>query len=352
MEALIADHVPAALRPNVREVAARFDAAGQLVAEYHANPPRRGSFLLPSLDLRCWRPDGFWIRQVRLPVADEAAVYPNVKAIRQYQLSARRGMPYRPGLRRARPPGAATAFAGLRDYLPGDDVRRINWKATARKDQPVMVDLEAERGQQVIILLDCGRLMTAPAGNLTKLDHSINAALLLGWLAQQQGDRIGLVAFSDRVDHFLTPARGPIQMKRLNDLLYAIRPQSVEPDFGEAFTVVGRRVTRRSLVVVLTDLLDPTASAELVSQALWLGRRHLVLVVAMADPALVAARDAAIDRSERAYEWAAAEELLAARRRSFEALRRGGVLGLDVAAGELSPALVERYLEMKERALL
>ena len=94
------------------------------------------------------------------------------------------------------------------------------------------------------------------------------------------------------------------------------------------------------------------ASGELVSQALWLGRRHLVLVVAMSDPALAAARDSEIDRSERAYEWAAAEELLTARRRSFEALRRGGVMSLDVAAGELSPALVERYLELKERALL
>ena len=352
LEALVADHVPAALRPSTREVHATFDTEGELVAEYVTNPPRRGSFRLSWLDVRCWRKGGFWIRQVRLAVADEAAVYPNVKAIRQYQLSARRGMPYRAGLRRSRPPGAATAFAGLRDYLPGDDIRRINWKATARRDRPVTVELEAERGQQVVILVDCGRLMTAPAGNLSKLDHSINAALLLGWLAQQQGDRVGLVAFSDRVDHFLAPARGPAQMNRLNDLLYAIRAQPVEPDFGEAFTLVSRTVTRRSLVVVLTDLLDPTASSELVSQALWLGRRHLVLVVAMADPALAAARDSEIDRSERAYEWAAAEELLAARRRSFEALRRGGVMSLDVAAGELSPALVERYLELKERALL
>jgi len=352
LEALLADHVPAALRPAVREVAARFDVRGELLAEYATNPPRRGSFQLPALDIRCWRRGGFWIRQVRLPVADEAAVFPNVKAIRQYQLSARRGMPFRPGLRRARRPGAATAFAGLRDYLPGDDIRRINWKATARRDQPVAVDLEAERGQQVMILLDCGRLMTAEAGNLSKLDHAINAALLLGWLAQQQGDRVGLVAFSDQVDQYLPPARGAVQVNRLNDLLYAVRAQPVEPDFGEAFTLVSRRITRRSLVVVLTDILDPTASAELVNQALWLGRRHLVLVVAMADPALARARDAAIDTSERAYEWAAAEELLSSRRRSFEALRRGGVMGLDVAAAEMSPALVERYLELKERALL
>jgi uncharacterized protein (DUF58 family) len=352
LRAVLADHVPLSLRPSAREVRGSFDARGEWIAAYAVEAPHRGSFQFGPIDLRTWRPNGWWARQVRIPAPQAAAVYPNVLAIRQYQLTLRRGMPYRPGQRRSRPPGAATSFAGLRDYIAGDDPRRINWKATARRDQPVTMELEAERGQQVMILLDCGRLMTAPAGQLTKLDHAVNAALLLGWLAQQQGDRVGLIAFTDQVDSFLAPQRGPTQVNRLNEALYGVRAQYVEPDFGEAFGQLARRVSRRSLVVVLTDVLDPGASRELVSQALWLSARHLVLVVAMEDPALVAARDAPIDRSARAYEWAAAEELLATRRQSFEALRRGGVLGLDVPAGKLSPALVEQYLELKERALL
>ncbi len=351
-EGALADHLPAALRPTQREVRGRFDARGEWIAAYRIQPPQRGAFEFGPIDLRVWRGQGWWVRQVRLPASQPAAVYPDVLAIRQYQLTLRRGMPYRPGQRRSRPPGAATAFAGLRDYIAGDDLRRINWKATARRDTPVTVELEAERGQQVMILLDCGRLMTARAGVMTKLDHAVNAALLLGWLAQQQGDRVGLVAFTDQVDSFLSPQRGPTQVNRLSEALYGVRAQFVEPDFGEAFGQLARRVTRRSLVVVLTDILDPSASQDLVTQALWLSGRHLVLVVAMEDPALIGARDAPIDRSARAYEWAAAEELLAARRQSFEALRRGGVLGLDVPAGRLSPALVERYLELKERALL
>jgi uncharacterized protein (DUF58 family) len=352
LEAALADHVPADLGPGLRELRGRFDGAGEWIAAYPIRPPHRGAFEFGPIDLRIWRARGWWMRQLRLPAEQAAAVYPDVLAIRQYQLTLRRGMPYRPGQRRSRPPGAATAFAGLRDYLPGDDPRRIHWKATARRDQPVTTEVEAERGQQVMILLDCGRLMTAPAGNLSKLDHAVNAALLLGWLAQQQGDRVGLVAFTDQVDSFLAPRRSPAQVSRLSGALYGVRAQYVEPDFGEAFSVVARRVSRRSLVVVLTDVLDPGASRDLVAQALWLSGRHLVLVVAMEDPALIAARDAPVDRSARAYEWAAAEELLSARRQSFEALRRGGVLGLDVPAGKLSPALVERYLELKERALL
>jgi uncharacterized protein (DUF58 family) len=352
LEAALADHVPAELGPGLRVLRGRFDGRGEWIAAYPIRPPHRGAFEFGPIDLRTWRARGWWMRQLRLPADQPAAVYPDVLAIRQYQLTLRRGMPYRPGQRRSRPPGAATAFAGLRDYLPGDDPRRIHWKATARRDQPVTTEVEAERGQQVMILLDCGRLMTAPAGNLSKLDHAVNAALLLGWLAQQQGDRVGLVTFTDQVDSFLAPRRSPAQVSRLSGALYGVRAQYVEPDFGEAFSQVARRVSRRSLVVVLTDVLDPGASRDLVAQALWLSGRHLVLVVAMEDPALIAARDAPVDRSARAYEWAAAEELLSARRQSFEALRRGGVLGLDVPAGKLSPALVERYLELKERALL
>lgn len=216
----------------------------------------------------------------------------------------------------------------------------------------MVIEVEAERGQQVILALDCGRLMTAPAGDLDKLDHSVNAALMLAWVAQAHGDRVGLMTFDDRVTIFLKPERGPAQLRGINEALYAVRPEYVEPDFGHAMTHLALRVGRRSLIILLTDVQDPEASRELIAHALRLSAKHLVVVVAMSDPAVLSARDAPIDSSNRAYEWAAAEEFVASRRESFELLRRGGVLGLDVVAGSLSPALVERYLELKERALL
>ena len=352
LPAEVADHVPADLRPDRRVVPGTFDKDGLLTVEYTVEPPHRGPYRFGSVDLRCWRPRGWLIRQVRIKADEAAAVYPDVLAVRRYELTLRRGMRIMLGLRRARPPGATTAFAGLRDYLPGDDIRRISWKATARRDSPVTMEVEAERGQQAIIALDCGRLMTAPAGLLTKLDHAVNAALLLAWVAQSQGDRVGMLTFSDTVRRFVSLQRGSAQVNQLNKVLYDVKPEYTEPDFAEAFSHLALRVSRRSLVVVLTDVLDPEASRDLVGHAIRLSRRHLVMVVAMSDPEVLAARDAPIANVSRAYEWAAAEELLAARRSSFEQLRQGGVLGLDVEAGRLSPALVERYLELKERALL
>jgi len=352
LDAAIADHAPAGLRPAPRELRGRFDAGGSLTLRYQTRSPRRGAYAFGRLDLQVSRPEGWWRRQVGIALPAEVAVFPNVVAIRRIQLSLRRGLRAMAGMRRARPPGASTAFAGLRDYVRGDDVRRVSWTATARRDRPVMVEVEAERGQQVIIALDCGRLMTAPAGELDKLDHAVNAALMLAWVAQAHGDRVGMMAFDDAVITFVKPERGAAQLRRITEALYAVRPQYVEPDFGHAMTHLALSVGRRSMVVILTDVQDPEASRELVAHALRLAARHLVLVVAMSDPAVLAARDAPIDSSSRAYEWAAAEEFVSSRRESFELLRRGGVLGLDVVAGRLSPALVERYLELKERALL
>ncbi|MEA2628039.1 MAG: hypothetical protein QOJ10_499 [Chloroflexota bacterium] len=352
LEARVADHAPADLKPHPRELPGQFDRSGHLEVRYFTSSPRRGAFKFGPVDLQVSRAAGWWRRQVRLQHADEVAVFPNVVAIKRVQLSLRRGLRAMAGLRRARPPGASTAFAGLRDYVRGDDVRRVSWTATARRDHPVVVEVEAERGQQVMIALDCGRLMTAPAGALDKLDHAVNAALMLAWVANAYGDRVGLMTFDDRVTGFIKPERGSSQVRRLTEALYAIKSDYVEPDFGHAFTHLALRLGRRSMVVVLTDVQDPEASKELVAHCLRLAARHLVLVVAMSDPAVMMARDQPITSSSRAYEWAAAEEFVASRRESFELLRRGGVLGLDVVAGSLSPALVERYLELKERALL
>jgi uncharacterized protein (DUF58 family) len=352
LKAKIADHAPASLRPQPREVEGRFDPNGVLRLSYRTYSPKRGAYRFGATDLQVWRPDGWWRRQMRLNDPREVAVFPNIVAIKRIQLSLRRGLRAMAGMRRARPPGASTAFAGLRDYVRGDDVRRVSWTATARRDRPVMIEVEAERGQQVIIAIDCGRLMTAPAGDLDKLDHAVNAALMLAWVAQAYGDRVGMMTFDDRVTGFIKPERGPLQLRRITEALYAIQAENVEPDFGHAMTHLALRVGRRSMVVLLTDVQDPQASRELVAHALRLAARHLVLVVAMTDPAALRARDDPIASTNRAYEWVAAEEFVASRRESFELLRRGGVLALDVVAGRLSPALVERYLELKERALL
>src|SRR5258708_8883713 len=150
--------------------------------------------------------------------------------------------------------------------------------------------------------------------------------------------------FDDHVTGFIKPERGSPQIRRLTEALYAVKAESVEPDFGHAMTHLALRLGRRSMVVVLTDVQDPEASKELVAHCLRLSAKHLVLVVAMSDPAVLSARDSPIDTSSRAYEWAAAEQLVARRRESFALLGRGGGHGPDAGAGGTTPAAACRAL--------
>jgi len=350
--ARIADHAPASLAAEPRETTVRFSASGVAHFSYQVLPVRRGAYTFGQVDVRYWRSGSMLARQVGIPASEEVRVFPDVVQIRTYQSNLRRGLRPHAGMRRTRPPGAATAFASLRDYLPGDDVRRVNWRATARRDRPITGEVEAERGQEVVLAIDCGRLMAGRSGALTKLDHAINAALLLAWTAHRLGDRVGLVTFADRVLGFLPPRPGAAQVTSINHALCAIQASTLEPEYQGTAAFIARRVPRRSLVVMLTDVLDLAASATLVASCLQLAHRHLVLVAALSDPAVAEAIALPITHAARAYEWVAAEELVAERRTAFEALRRGGVPSLDVRAGELSARLVERYLELRERALI
>jgi uncharacterized protein (DUF58 family) len=213
-------------------------------------------------------------------------------------------------------------------------------------------ELVPERAQPVIVCLDCGRLMGVGAGALTKLDHAINAALLLAHVALRTGDRVGLLAFSDHVIAALSPRAGRAQLRAVLDALEPIRGGDTEADYDEALSYVSRWQQRRSLLCIFTDVIDPDQGQALLRQCVRLRRRHLPLVITVRDPALddVARRRPADAQST--YERSVAGTLLADRADTLLAIRRSGVDTLDADARTLSPRLVNRYLELKRRARL
>jgi uncharacterized protein (DUF58 family) len=194
--------------------------------------------------------------------------------------------------------------------------------------------------------------MTARIGRLSKLDHAINAALSISYVAAAGGDNVGLVAFSRRVISYLPPRRGRDQINRLLEALYSIEPQIIEPSYTRAFNFFESNWHRRSLVIILTDLVDRDASAELLAHTSKLARRHLPLIVTIGDTdlrELIRARPAA---SADVYRQSVAEEMLRQREEALSRIRHAGGLALDVPAARLSLELVNKYLEVKERGLL
>lgn len=324
---------------------------------YHVNPPRRGDYKFGDLNLRWWGVLGLMIRQARFPASEPVKVYPNLLDIRKYELQARKGMLQEIGLRQARMLGSGTEFERLREYQLDDEFRKIDWKATARRGKPVTREFETEKSQTIMCLLDTGRLMRAPVDDTTnlsghalaKIDYSVNAVLMLSYVAGLRGDRVGLLAFADEVTSYLAPRAGRGQFYKMLATLYAVESQPVESDYVAAFSYLGAKHKKRSLVVIFSDIATGIAADTLVKQIAPLSPRHLVLLVAISDPTVVRLAQEMPRNSVGVYERAVAEQLVDERVLILEKLRQRGILTLDVPANQLTVAVVNKYLELKAR---
>ena len=319
---------------------------------YHVKPPRRGDAAFGDVYLRVDGPLGLMRRAFRQRgTAQPVRVYPNLRELRRYDLLVRRGLEARPVGRPVRIAGASTEFERVREYLPDDEFRRINWKATARRGQPMVNQYEAERSQNLVVLLDAGRAMAALAEPLplTKLDHALNAALLLAYVASQRGDRVALLAYTDQVRVFVPPQHGRRALLATVQALYNVSSEPVEPDHGGALYFLAQRNLRRSLVVLFTDLADRESSAALAAHLVRAARQHVVVCVTLGDPNV---RRPAMRRPVDAaslYEKMAAQQLLDDRASVLAELAAHGVLTVDTDADKLNPRLIGTYLELKQR---
>lgn len=327
-------------------------AAGEETAlRYEVRFNERGRYTFGAVTVRWRSPWGLWWRQQQLAVDGEIKVFPDFSFLRE---GAGRGVDsaQRAPVRARRNPGGESEFQRLRRYVPGDPYRHVDWKATARRQHLVAREFGQESNQNVIFLLDAGRMMSARSGELSMFDHALNAALALGHAALARGDRVGVLAFDRSVRAWLPPRGGARNGHRLIHGTFDLSPSLEEPDFAAAFRFLSAEVRQRSLVVLLTTVIDEVNAEQASAVSRALGSRHLPVCVWLRDVELDAMIDAPPeDRADLCARGAAAE-LLAWRERSLDALRRRGVRVIDCAPQALSDALLGRYLEIKALRLL
>jgi uncharacterized protein (DUF58 family) len=346
------DETPFEFRADREIIDGMLPPLGEHEARYHVTPPQRGDYHWGDINLRYRSTLGTFGRQARYPAAAEVRVYPNVLDVRKYDLLARKGLLTELGLRNAKVFGSGTEFERLRDYTPDDEFKRINWKATARRSKPIAIEYETERAQHVVCVLDAGRLMRPPIGEMQKLDHAVNAALLTSYVASLRGDQIGMLTFADEVGVYLAPGKGRSQFYTMLELLYNLESQPVESDYGRALGYLSLKNKRRSLIVVFSDLQTLDAAQPLIAHMARLAKRHLPLLVVMNDPNITRLAARPPHSSEDVYQRAVAEQMLAERRVILDTLHQAGVLTLDVPADKLSIAVINKYLELKTRGTL
>lgn len=319
---------------------------------YRLTPPRRGEYAFADLNLRYPTRLGLWLRQARYPARRTVRVYPNLREVAKYELLARKGLTQEIGLRNARRLGEGTEFERLRDYVPDDEFRRIDWKASARRGKLIAREYETERSQHVLLMLDVGRLMNVPVPPLLKLDWAVNAALMLSWVALGRGDRVGMLAFGGAVRGYLPPGRGRRQFEAMLERLYGVQPEMAEPDFDAAFRYLALRNPKRSLVVLFTDLVDPEVSRLLIRYLAHLVPHHVAVCVTIDDPAITRLAEQPVSEPVTVWERALARQLLSERREVMTQLQRSSVITIDTPADKLNAALINRYLELKARGAI
>ncbi|MBA3944264.1 MAG: DUF58 domain-containing protein [Herpetosiphonaceae bacterium] len=360
----ITNNSPRPLRLAMRDeypdpfISAHVIATGQFAPfssndiRYHVRPLTRGDYHFGATNLRYRSTLGTFQRQVGYPTEGAVRVYPNVLDVRKYDLMARKGLLTELGLRNAHVFGSGTEFERLRDYTTDDEFRRINWKGTARRNKLIAVEYETERSQHIMCVLDTGRLMRPPIGDLAKLDYAVNTALLTSYVATLRGDQVGMLTFADDVGVYLAPSKGRGQFYAMLELLYNLETEPVEADYGRALSYLGVKNKRRSLIILFTDLQTLDAAQPIIAYMGRLARQHVALLVTMSDPNVTRLADQALDTSQAVYSRAIAEQLLDERKVILDTLNRAGVLTLDVQADQLSIAVINRYLELKTRGRL
>ncbi|MFA0741855.1 MAG: hypothetical protein DFNUSKGM_001973 [Candidatus Fervidibacter sacchari] len=316
---------------------------------YLVTPMRRGEFKFGEVNLRLSTPLMFVWLPVRYPLPQTVRVLPNLAQARKYALLMRKVRMREMGFRPIPLKGAGTEFSSLRDYLPDDDPRWIDWNATARRGRLVSKEFELERGQNIVAILDAGRVMATRLDGLTKLDHAVNAAAFVLFIAHNLEDRVGLMIFSDRIQRWLPPSKGVRQWESILEALRQVEPQLVEANYASAFAHLLQNLPRRSLLLIFTDLIDPDTSEALITHAKLLAEKHLVIVVALSDYELRSLLAEPIDETSDLYRQAAAVAVLNDRLRAVAQLRESGVNVLDTSPEALFNALLEHYLLAKRR---
>ena len=350
---ILKDEYPPQLKlAGAREIRLPVEAQTSASFSYWLTPPKRGRFEFGLIAVRFpsrWRL--VW-KQARVGQPIAVKVYPNMRRAHEAELKALGARSFVAARRKSQWRGEGRDFESLRDYVRGDEMRHISWTATARRGKLVTRQYQMERDQTILIALDAGRLMTARIENETKLDSAVHAALALMSAAARAGDNAGLLVFGRKIKAFLPPKRGAEHLDAALEALYAIEPEMIEPSYSRAFEFISANSRRRSLVVVMTDLVDEEGSRELLSSLKLLRPRHLPLVVTIADRDLKAVVREPPEDVREMFTQSVAEEIIHLREAALRLVESQGGLALDVTAAVLAPKLLETYLRVKERGLL
>lgn len=353
----IRDDLSGEFSTDVHRFEFQFAGRSRSSFEYKFVASERGRFQMERIYIKVFSRFNLWHAYYEIDVHDEIFVYPNLKQIAEYDLLARTNRLNQMGVRRTRKIGQDNEFERLRDYTRGDNYKHMDWRATARRRQLTVKDFQENQSQRIVFLIDCGRMMTGQSGGIDLFDHALNAILMLSYVALRQGDSVGLICFSNQI-HSYTPAKSGVNhINRLLQATFDQRANFVESRYDEAFLYLRKNCLKRSLVVLVTNVIDTLNSDQIHRYMSNLTQRHLPLSVLLRDHQMFDAIDGHLERpaprdSDRFFSAAAAANILNWRQQVITELLHQNIMALDVFPEEMTAGLINQYLEIKAKHLL
>lgn len=344
------DHHPLPIEAEGLPITVALAANQQVTLTYQIKALERGTLHFSHVQTRLQSPYHFWWRNLTLGSSATIHSYPNFAAVAHYALLATDNKLSQMGIVKKRRRGEGQDFHQLREYRVGDSFRQIDWKASSRIQKIISREYQDERDQEIIFLLDCGHRMLAKDDELSHFDHTLNAILLLAYVALKQGDAVGISTFSGE-SRWLPPKKGLHHLQTLLNTIYDLQPSTASPDYGQAASDLMIRHKKRALVILVSNLRDEDTD-DLLPALNLLKRRHLVLMSSMREQSLDEAMEHPIQDFDTALTHASLQHYAQYRQLSFEKLQASGVLSIDVSPPELSVGLINQYLSIKRSGQL
>jgi uncharacterized protein (DUF58 family) len=346
----IIDELPDQFQQRNFSLYAHLKPAQDQTLEYQLRPRERGEYLFHKINIFIKSPFGLLTRRSIRDASTMVRVLPSYLALRQYTLLAGSDHLAESGIKRIRKLGHSMEFEQIKEYVTGDDIRSLNWKATARKGGQLMVNtFTDEKSQQVYCLIDKGRVMKMPFDGMSLLDYAINAALVLSHVALIRQDKAGLLTFGDTIGTFLPAGRKSMQMTNILEILYNQQTRWQETDYEKLYAMVRTRITQRSLIVLFTNFESLSGLQRQMPYIRAIARRHLLLVVFFENTGLRQVGDQEAEDIEGVYVKTIADKFAYEKRLIVKELNQHGILTILTAPENLTVQAVNKYLEIKAR---
>ena len=349
---MIAEDFPEDIRVEPASLMVHVKAGRRKTVEYRLTAFKRGRYRLSGFFVRLLPNTRLLYRQFKRTRPADIKVFPNLMNIRRYELLTRRGYTPEEGMAPFKLARQGSEFESLRQYVPGDELSKVDWKASAKTGKLIVKNHEPERRQNIMVALDVGRATAGEFGEMSRVDYLVNATLMLAYISLKQKDWFSLVAFSDRIEMYLPPISGIKNVDRVAEALYELTPRLVESDYGAACQFIAAKNRKRSLLCLMTDIISKEASSVVIAYLSRFARYHLPVAVTLSNPEVIAVAHAPLFHCTDYYSKAVALDLIASRKEALTLMRRQGIGVLDTLPDKLTPELINRYLMIKSKKML